>query len=278
MKTIQSDGAQLKIYCDAPDWNGKTMAVAQLEFESVGTGAALLEQAVKFASEQGAVSIIGPMEGDTWHSYRLPTEGNDTPAFFMEPTCGEHDLEVFKKAGFCSISNYFSASVPLCDVNCAVAQPQEDLIVTAWDGNEAQSIFSEVHELSCEAFARNAFYKSIELKEFLSMYMPLVPYMKPELMFLARDSAGKLQGFLFGIPNHAEGENPDSVILKTYASLRKGAGYLLSSTFYAAAQDAGYKTAIHALMHDDNLSALRSATNGADIFRHYALMGRSLDN
>ena len=276
MKTIKGNGAKLKIHCDAPNWNGKTMAVSQLQCESVEAGAVLLEEAALFASQEGAVSLIGPMEGDTWHNYRLPTEGSKTPAFFMEPTCGEHDLGVFKKAGFCSISNYFSASVPLCDVNSPAPQSQEDLIVTAWDGSEAQNVFSEVHELSCAAFAKNAFYKPIELNEFLSMYMPLVPYMKPELMFLARDSAGKLQGFLFGIPNHAEGENPDSVILKTYASLRKGAGYLLSSTFYTAAQKAGYKTAIHALMHNDNLSALRSATNGAEIFRHYALMGRSL--
>jgi len=278
METLQRSGAKLQLYHDAPEWNGKTMAVAELEFDSVEAGAALLEDAATLAMREGAVSLIGPMEGDTWHSYRLPTETDNSPPFLMEPVCGAHDIESFEKAGFSSISNYFSASVPLSEVNSVVPKAQEGLTATNWDGNNAEDIFAEVHQLSTEAFAKNAFYKPIEVKEFLSMYLPMVPYMKPELIFLARDVDGKLQGFLFGLPNHAEGAAPESVILKTYASLKKGAGYLLSSMFYQAAREAGYKTAIHALMHDDNLSALRSATNGAEIFRRYALMGRRLDN
>jgi hypothetical protein len=35
--------------------------------------------------------------------------------------------------------------------------------------------------------------------------------------------------------------------------------------------------AIHALIHDDNLSALRSATEGAHVFRRYGLYGLRLD-
>ena len=108
------------------------------------------------------------------------------------------------------------------------------------------------------------------------MYLPVVPLLKQDLILFARDSTGALVGFLFGIPNYAEGPAPKSVILKTYASSQKGAGHWLSYQFYVNAKALGFETAIHALMHDDNLSAVRSGLNGADVFRRYALMGRAL--
>ncbi len=108
------------------------------------------------------------------------------------------------------------------------------------------------------------------------MYRPVIPLLKQELILFARDATGTLVGFLFGIPNYSEGPEPASVILKTYASLQKGAGHWLSYQFYVNAKAMGFDTAIHALMHDDNVSAVRSGLNGADIIRRYALMGRAL--
>jgi len=108
------------------------------------------------------------------------------------------------------------------------------------------------------------------------MYRPVVPLLKQDLILFARDTAGSLVGFLFGIPNYAEGPKPASVILKTYASSQKGAGHWLSYQFYVNAKAMGFETAIHALMHEDNLSAVRSGLYGADVFRRYSLMGRTL--
>ena len=102
--------------------------------------------------------------------------------------------------------------------------------------------------------------------------------MKKELIFFARAPEGDLAGFLFGIPNYNEGPKSSSVILKTYASVQKGAGQLLANAFHAAGRDLGYQTAIHALIHDDNLSAVRSAAEGAEIFRRYGLFGKVLDD
>jgi len=126
------------------------------------------------------------------------------------------------------------------------------------------------------AFSDNVLYKPSALGPFLAMYRPFLPLLKPDLVLFARDEAGALAGFLFAIPNYAEGPSPKSVILKTYASLRRGAGGLLARTFHARAQEMGYGTAIHALIHDDNTSADRSRRHGGEIFRRYALMGRRL--
>ena len=278
MTLFQREGATLRLYPEAPDWGGPTMAVAKQKFESVEVGAALLEEVATNARAKGAKALIGPMEGDTWHAYRLITETSGRLPFLMEPSSGEHDFGAFLAAGFKTISSYFSAEVSLESLGKRLDNPPGDLKITHWDGTDPEALFAEVHRLSNEAFTKNPFFKPLGLDAFLGMYMPLVPLLRPELILFARDHDNQLRGFLFGVPNYAEGPNPTASILKTYASLRKGAGYQLSTQFYRASLELGYDTAIHALIHDDNLSALRSAENGAHIFRRYALMGRRLDS
>ena len=127
-------------------------------------------------------------------------------------------------------------------------------------------------------FSRNAFYKPISEADFLAMYMPIVPMLKKELIFFARRPDGELAGFLFAIPNYAEGPQSKTVIVKTYASLQRGAGGHLLYACEKAARALGYETAIHALMHESNDSTERSAADGAHIFRRYELLGLRLDD
>lgn len=278
MTLFQRPGAKLTFYPEAPDWNGRTMAVAKQKFESVAAGTALLEEIIVHARNAGAKALIGPMEGDTWHTYRLITETSNRPPFLMEPVSEEYDLAAFQAAGFETIASYFSADVHLDRLGDQLNNPPGGLKVAHWDGEDPEALFVEVHRLSHKAFSKNPFFKPLDLDVFLGMYMPLVPLLRPELILFARDHDNALQGFLFGVPNYAEGPKPAATILKTYASLKKGAGHQLSTQFYRASLALGYQTVIHALIHDDNLSALRSAANGAHTFRRYALMGRRLDD
>ncbi|MDB5665765.1 hypothetical protein [Cypionkella sp.] len=275
---IEVFGAKLTLYRDAPAWDGlASYAVGQFSCPSAEAGAALLNHVATMARSEGAQALVGPMDGDTWHSYRLVIESDGRAPFLMEPVGKPHDSAAFTGAGFTPISAYFSASVPAADVGTGPQPTTDGLHIAAWDGSEPEALFTQVHALSCAAFSKNPFYKPIVLADFLPMYMPFVPMMKPELVLFCRDDAGALVGFLFGIPNYAEGPKPASAILKTYASLKKGAGHALSTRFYTAARELGFTTVIHALMHEDNLSALRSSMNGAQVFRRYALMGRRLD-
>jgi len=277
-EVLKTDDGQLTIWFNGPSWEGhQTVAtVGKCKFQSVEAGQRLLAQAADMAQAKGATALIGPMEGDTWHAYRLVLERGDTPPFMMEPSSADHDQAAFAAAGFDVISSYFSASVPMSELPGAVPGDTDKFTIETWDGTDPDGLFAQVHALSCAAFADNPFYKHIALDDFLAMYRPVVPLLKPELILFARDNAGDLKGFLFGIPNYAEGPKPSSVILKTYASLTKGAGHWLSYQFYVNAKAMGFSSVIHALMHDDNLSAVRSGLNGAEVFRRYALMGRAL--
>ncbi len=85
-KKMKIDGARLTLNRNAPDWNGQAaFAVGEFACETPEAGAALLDQAAELAAGDGAKALIGPMDGDTWHSYRLVTETDGSKPFLMEP-------------------------------------------------------------------------------------------------------------------------------------------------------------------------------------------------
>ncbi len=276
-ETLKINGAAVSIYLDAPDWDqAPTAAFGDFSCKSADGGAQVLAQAIERVRETGIRQIIGPMSGDTWHSYRFVSESDGSAPFLLEPTNKPHEPGVFTDAGFEQISGYFSARVPLAEAAQTTPPVTTEFAIETWDGQDPEQLFRQVFDMSVQAFAGNAFYKPISADDFLAMYMPIVPMLKKELIFFARHPDGGLAGFLFGIPNYAEGPKAQSVILKTYASLSRGAGQHLAHAFHGAGLVQGYKTAIHALIHDDNLSATRSCAEGAQVFRRYSLLGLRL--
>lgn len=275
---IRTEGAKLTVYLEGPEWEGVPSAtLGDFSCETPEAGREVLRRAIEHIRDAGGDRVIGPMSGDTWHSYRIVSESDGSAAFLMEPTHKPHEAELFRAAGFSVISRYFSARVALAQTAKATPAVSEAFEIEAWDGRNPEALFRQVYALSVEAFSRNAFYKPISESDFLAMYMPVVPMLKRELIFFARRPDGSLAGFLFGIPNYAEGPNPSAAILKTYASLERGAGRHLANHFHKSALQLGFETAIHALIHDDNQSAERSVAEGATVFRRYELLGLRLD-
>lgn len=275
---LKIDDAKLTVYLDAPEWEAQPAAAfGEFSCKTPEAGAEILRMGTQVVRDEGLSRIIGPMSGNTWHSYRFVSQSDGSPPFLLEPNNKPHEAQVFHDAGFVEISRYFSARVQLAQAASQTPPATQAFEITPWDGTDPEQLFKQVFRLSVEAFSKNAFYKPISETDFLNMYMPVVPMMQRELIFFAHRPDGTLAGFLFGIPNYAEGPEPKSAILKTYASLERGAGQHLAHRFHRTARDLGFETAIHALIHDDNQSAERSAAEGAEIFRRYALLGRRLD-
>ncbi|MEM8792363.1 MAG: hypothetical protein AAGE80_12160 [Pseudomonadota bacterium] len=255
----------------------RTLVFGKFGCASPVSGQALLDDVCRRAGRDGYEAVIGPMDGDTWHTYRLVIESEGSAPFLMEPPENAAAIEALDRSGFQIINRYFSARLPVEQVADGAIQEATDLRIDAWDGSNPDAFFAEVHDLSCQAFAGNPFYQPISRGAFLDLYRPYVPMMRPDLIFFARDASGSAQGFLFGIPNYLERPEPRSVILKTYAGIRRGVGSRLSAHFHSAARRLGFENVIHALIHDDNVSAARSEALGAEVFRRYALFGRRLN-
>jgi len=275
---VKTDGAKLSIFWDGPKWEGRaTASFGEVAFKSREAGTEVLTRAIEMVKNAGLTHVVGPMDGDTWHSYRFVSESDGSPAFLMEPKDAPVAREVFQAAGFEPIGRYFSARQSLCDIGTAPPESGAFRIET-WDGNDPEALFMQVFELSVQAFENNAFYKPISPEDFLAMYMPIVPMLKKDLIFFARRPEGELAGFLFAIPDYAQGPESDTVILKTYASLLRGAGRGLVQSCQTSAKALGYKDLIHALIHDSNQSAERSEKEGGQIFRRYELLGLRLSD
>ena len=90
---ISNYGAHADIYRDAPPLDGvRTAAIGGFHCESAEAGAALLRRACDMLAGEGFGAMLGPMDGDTWHTYRVVTWSDGSPPFLLEPTSGPHDL------------------------------------------------------------------------------------------------------------------------------------------------------------------------------------------
>jgi hypothetical protein len=272
------NGAACRLYRDAPSWDGRrTAAVGAFNCESMRAGEALLAHVAERLRAEGFAAALGPMDGDTWHSYRLVAESDGSPPFAMEPVSGPHDHAVFAASGFAPVSAYVSTRAALAEaIGPAPPVRIDGVTVTAWDGQNADALIAILFEMSVASFRERAFFKPIDKAEFHKLYAPMVPLIDPRLVLFARDAQGSLVGFLFGLPNRLEGPQPKTAILKTYASGRRGIGHLLADTFHRTARELGFVDVIHALMHVDNASLDRSRRHAGKVFRRYALMGKRL--
>jgi len=270
---IQIPGASLKLYRDAPSLEGhRTAALGAFACDAAEAGARVIREAMDFLRTEGFGAVLGPMDGSTWGKHRLVIESDGRAPFLMEPSNPAHHVAAFEQSGLQIVSRYVSAIRP-ADVPQSSTAQREGFHLRSFNPTQAEQELTRIHALSLEAFADNHFYQPIALETFLASYRPILPAVDPELVFLLETGAGDLKGFLFAVPNLAEGPQTKTVILKTYASRVKGGGSILANAFHARAQARGYGEVIHALMHESNLSATHSDKTGGKVFRRYALWG-----
>lgn len=247
----------------------------------------VLSQCLKRLRDQGCTLAVGPMDGNTWRSYRFVTEPGEEAPFFLEPTNPPTYPALFLAAGFTPLAEYTSARVrDLATVDERIPQAAARLKSAGIDWRPLNMRHFEeelraIYRLSVQSFTRNFLYTPIEQEEFLAQYRVVAPYVRPELTLMA-EREGELLGYLFGIPdlNQAQrGQEVDTFIVKTVAVLPErraaGLGSVLVAESQRIALERGYRHAIHALMHQSNNSRNISA-HYAQTMRRYTLYQRRL--
>ena len=140
----------------APTTTGLIGHYAALDADA---GGELLEQALDWHRARGCDRIIGPMDGSTWHRYRLLTERGTEPVFFLEPDNPDDWPGHFTGAGFVPLATYFSALNPdLTRGDPRSGQRRAELqengiTLRTIDIERFDLEFAAIHELSIEAFA-----------------------------------------------------------------------------------------------------------------------------
>ena len=253
--------------------------------------AALLNEAVRILRENACSIAVGPMDGNTWRGYRFVTERGSAeraePPFFLEPVNPPEWPHQFLQAGFTPVAEYYSAlnsDLSRHDERIApIAARLEEagVFIRSPRMNELSDQLERIYEVSRISFTHNFLYTELSKPAFLAQYLPLLGCIQPELILLA-ERRGDLVGYLFAIPDLAQaqrGQAIDTVILKTVAILPqaelRGLGSLLIARAQQAAYRLGYTRAIHALMHEDNISR-RISSHYAITMRRYAVYGLEL--
>lgn len=275
-EVITLGGSSARIYRAGPDYLGRqTLTIGEIDFQDARGGAALILHICNLAKSEGYAHVIGPMNGDTWHSYRLVSKSGDLAPFLMEPVSKPHDFAAFTGAGFEVISKYSSARGPLKNTLSDAPVTLPGVSVSPLEGDTNADLIDTIFNFSEKSFANNAFYKPIRRAQFHDLYAPLMGAIDRRFVLMAKDARGQGIGFLFGIPDLYDAGGK-TIILKTYASVRRGVGHVLVDHFHRLAIDSGFETVIHALFHEDNISGTRSAQHNAAVFREYALLAKAL--
>ncbi len=284
--TPETGPVECRLYWKSTPWvdGWSSGAIGYFEPHSVEAGREILEQACDILREKGCVIALGPMEGDTWHRYRLVTGPGERPPFFLEPYNPPDLPGLWQDAGFAPLARYISSSsgeIPPPDSR--IARTRERLAGLGITIRPLRKeLFEEdlrgIFDLSLQAFRQNYLFTPICWEDFLELYRPVLPVLDERFTRVALVE-GETVGFLFAIPDLHQQPQPHTLIVKTLAvkpgRAWAGLGALLLEEIHREAERAGFTGIIHALMH----SAIKSAnlsSRTTKVFREYTLFGREL--
>lgn len=280
---IDVGGASCALWWSStPTYNGKRVGfIGRYRREDEGSARALLMRAKSLLSEEGCQIAVGPVDGDTWHSYRFVTERGDQPPFFLEPDNPDCYPRDFVQAGFISIAHYVSAEEG--DLShgdprsgrTAVRLAKRGVTIRCFDPARYDEELASIYDVACKSFQENLLFSPVSIQEFADLYEPLRHKIDSDFIRIAEHD-GQAVAFAFGM---LDPRDPLTLVGKTQARLPDlayaGLGAVMLDDVRRAARERGIRRIVHALIRDDNV-ALNASRKVATTIRGYSLFGQEL--
>jgi GNAT superfamily N-acetyltransferase len=219
--------------------------------------------------------IVGPMDGDTWHRYRLNLGPFDLPPFPLEPYNPPFYAALWEGAGFVPLQEYHSKFVRNPAAAAEVLAPFQQRVLRRGgalrrlDRHRFAEELRLIYDLSMRIFAGNFLYAAIPWPEFQQMYAPFESQLNADFIWFSRDAAGHDVGFVFGYP-----DEHGAVNVKTLGVVpeRRGTGLAaaLMQRFYHMAKEKGYNRVNLCLIRQGNPAERLDAGFG-HLLRRYRL-------
>jgi len=237
--------------------------IGYFEMSDKATGRKQLELYVSQLKNAGHKRIVAPIDGDTWHRYRLVSWSNDEPEFPLEPRNPLWYNEVFEECGFMPLKKYSSYKFCVEDIK-SLPDINSNIRLRSYHIGDLKTIY----DVSSQGFDENFLYGDITFEEFNKLYLPILPVIDEELVIIAEVGNVPI-GFLFSFPIG------DKLILKTIAVIPRlrscGIGAKMITHALLTGQRKRLKTAIAALIADDNNSHRLISKYGGEKIREYTL-------
>lgn len=287
---LREGGAEVSLWwTQVPRLEGERLGVIGRFSADTGADAtAVLARACEELKARGCTLAVGPMNRNTWRSYRLVTDAGDEPPFLLEPVNPPEWPAWWRAAGFGPLAEYYSSATDDLTTRdervdgVAARMKAAGVTVRPMDVARFEEELVKIYDVSVVSFEANYLYTPLPKEAFLAQYRAMRDKVRPELVLLAEDAEGRPVGYVFAVPDYAQaarGETVTTVIVKTLAVLPgrrcAGLGAWLLAEVHAAAQAAGFTRAIHALMHETNKSRNLSA-HYAKTIRRYTLCSKRL--
>ena len=285
----------LHLWHNRPDYNGrKTSYIGNVNIHEKyrKDEEQLFNKIFEELKKEGIETIIGPLNGTTWNTYRYVTEKGSRRQFLLEPWNEDYSVSLFEKLGFKPLAGYISTVMEGMDsdgrrnLNKKIEKLKKfdyykDIKVESAENKDLLTVLNKVYDLTVEAFKNNFLYSELEREIFLKMYMSYEDKIIKKF-FKMLYLGDELIGYVFGIPNYTElgyKGKIDTIILKTIAVSPeyngKGMGYILINSLVEEAEKEGYENVIYALMHESNVSKNIGLLLG-NMLRKYTLFIKEL--
>lgn len=189
----------------------------------------LFARALAWLHRSGAGEVVGPIDGDTWHSYRLNVGPWDAPPFLMEPYNPSYYPRLWEENGFVVLERYHS--LRLEDLSGAMKSLEAKARAVTDAGYVLRPLrlrrfdreLGRFHALSREIFRDNFLFSDISREHFVELYRGARRLVDPDLIRFAVAPDGGDAGFLFGFPDR----------FRAVAAMRGGHGPLAALRFFA---------------------------------------------
>ena len=288
-------GGSLYLWHNRPDYNGrKTSYIGNVNiYEKYRKDEEqLFNKVFEELKKEGIETIIGPLNGTTWNTYRYVTEKGSRKQFLLEPWNEDYSVSLFEKLDFKHLAGYISTvmegmnSDGRKNLNKKIEKLKkfdyyEDIRVESAENKDLLTVLNKVYDLTVEAFKNNFLYSKLEREIFLKMYLSYEGKIIKKFFKMLYLKDG-LIGYVFGIPDYTElgyKGKIDTIILKTIAVSPeyngKGMGYILINSLIEEAEKEGYENVIYALMHESNVSKNIGLLLG-NMLRKYTLFIKEL--
>ena len=288
-------GGSIHLWHNRPDYNGrKTSYIGNVNIHEKyrKNEEQLFNKIFEELKKEGIETIIGPLNGTTWNTYRYVTEKGNGRPFLLEPWNEDYSVSLFEKLGFKPLAGYISTVMEGMNSNGRKNLDKKieklkkfdyykDTRVESAENKDLLKVLNKVYDLTVEAFKNNFLYSELEREIFLKMYMSYEDKIVKKF-FKMLYLKGELIGYVFGIPDYAElgyKGKIDTIILKTIAVSPeyngKGMGYILINSLIEEAGKEGYENVIYALMHESNVSKNIGLLLG-NMLRRYTLFIKEL--
>ena len=288
-------GGSIHLWHNRPDYNGrKTSYIGNVNIHEKyrKNEEQLFNKIFEELKKEGIETIIGPLNGTTWNTYRYVTEKGNGRPFLLEPWNEDYSVSLFEKLGFKPLAGYISTVMEGMNSNGRKNLDKKieklkkfdyykDTRVESAENKDLLKVLNKVYDLTVEAFKNNFLYSELEREIFLKMYMSYEDKIVKKF-FKMLYLKGELIGYVFGIPDYTElgyKGKIDTIILKTIAVSPeyngKGMGYILINSLIEEAGKEGYENVIYALMHESNVSKNIGLLLG-NMLRRYTLFIKEL--